>query len=51
MTVPVWKTRAEFEAWWKANVREFNRMAMTDPAGWEAVARKVEAFQVRNRGY
>ncbi len=51
MTVPAWKSRAEFEAWWKANVIEFNRMSVTDPRGWERVAQKVEAFQIKHRGY
>ena len=51
MTTPAWKSRAEFEAWWKANVREFNRLAVTDVQEWERVAKKVEAFQTANRGY
>lgn len=51
MDIPIWKTRAEFEAWWRANSIEFNRLAVKDPPEWERVAKKVEAFQTANRGY
>lgn len=48
MTVPDWTSRADFEAWWRANVVAFNRLAVADPEEWERVARKIEAFNARN---
>ena len=51
MTAPSWKTRAEFQKWWRTNVIEFNALAIKDPAAWEEIAKKVEAFQTASRGY
>lgn len=45
MDVPAWPDRAAFEAWFKRNVIEFNRLAVSDPAEWKRVADKVEQFQ------
>jgi len=39
-----WKDRAEFEAWWAANVIAFNRLAVADPRAWERVAQAIEMF-------
>lgn len=43
-----WRDRAEFEAWWKANVIAFNRLSVTDPPDWQRIAKAVEEFQSRN---
>lgn len=51
MVIPHWKTRAEFEAWWIAHVDRFNRLAVTEPLEWERIARRVEEFQTKHRGY
>ena len=51
MIAPDWKDCAAFEAWWKTNVIAFNRLSVTDPQEWERVAKRVEAFQVKHRGY
>lgn len=55
MNVPDWKTRDEFEAWWRAHGREFRRLAVkTPPRGsevtdpeWLRIAAKIEAFNER----
>lgn len=44
-----WASRAEFEAWWLANVIEINRLAVRDPEEFERVARAIEAFNARNK--
>lgn len=49
MTVPAWKDRADFEAWWRANVIAFNRLSVDDPDEWERVARAVETFQTTHQ--
>jgi len=43
-----WSNRADFEAWWAANVVAFNRLAVTDREEWERVAAAVEEFQREN---
>lgn len=48
MNAGPWKDRAEFEAWWRANVTELNRLSVTDPVEWERVAKAVEKFQKEN---
>lgn len=48
MNVPAWPDRAAFEAWWLANVRDLNRLAVTDREEWERVAQAVEKFQREN---
>lgn len=45
MTFGPWKSVADFEAWWKANGREYRRFAVTDPDEWERGAKAVEKFQ------
>lgn len=49
-----WKSVADFEKWWAANVDAFNRLAVATPPRnfeevtnpeWHRIARKVEAFQ------
>jgi hypothetical protein len=47
MNIPAWKSRAEYDAWCVANMREFNLLAVKDPAEWERAAQKVEAFLAR----
>jgi len=53
-----WKSVAEFEAWWKANVVEFNRMAVATPPRnfeevtnpeWHRIAEKIEALQAKRK--
>jgi hypothetical protein len=39
-----WRNWDEFRAWWMANVRDLNRLAVTDPAQWELVTIQIEAF-------
>lgn len=46
MIVGPWSSLADYEAWWKANVREFNRLAVIDPEEWERIARTCELFMV-----
>lgn len=48
MTAGPWPDRPAFEAWWRANVRAFNKLAVTDPEEWERVAAAVETFQREN---
>lgn len=43
-----WESRADFEAWWKRNVRELNRLSVTDPEEWERITLLIEAFNARN---
>lgn len=40
-----WKSVVDFESWWRANVRAFNKLAVTDPEEWERGAKAVEKFQ------
>lgn len=47
MTPGPWKDRAEWEAWWKANVIAFNRLSVTDPREWERIAQAIEKFHTR----
>ena len=51
MNVPEWKDKDEFRSWWTAYVIAFNRLSVTDPEEWERIAKKVEAFQIKHRGY
>jgi len=44
---PRWKSAAEFEKWWRENVIEFNRLAVTDVERWEVIAAAVEKFQAK----
>jgi len=59
MTVEDWPTREAFEAWWKANVREFNAMAIDPPPNpkdpetvlnpeWWRVANHIDAWKTRH---
>lgn len=43
-----WKDREEWETCWRANVIEFNRLAVTDPREWERVAPAIEKFNAEN---
>lgn len=47
MNAGPWKDRAEWEAWWRANVIAFNRLAVTDPREWERIAQAIEKFHTR----
>lgn len=40
-----WKDREDWERWWRQNVIAFNRLAVTDPAEWERIAKVIEEFQ------
>lgn len=42
MTPPTFRTLAEYDSWWRVHGVEHNRLAVTDPAEWERVAREVE---------
>lgn len=44
-----WPTRAAFEAWWLANIRAFNRLAVTDRPEWERVTAIIEKYQRESR--
>ena len=48
MNAGPWSSRADFETWWRANVTEFNRLAVVDPEEWERIAKRVEDFQRKN---
>jgi len=48
MTAGPWSSRAAFEAWWRQNVIAFNRLAVTDPAEWERIAKAVEKFNAED---
>lgn len=41
MTIPEWKTRADFEAWWKVHVIELNRLAVTDHREYTRLADQI----------
>jgi hypothetical protein len=43
-----WKDRAEFEAWWQANVIALNRLSVTDPREYERVAQAIEKFNAEH---
>ena len=43
-----WADRAEFEIWWKLNVRALNRLAVTDRREYERVSRVIEAFNAEH---
>jgi len=59
MTPPdtaAWRSRADYDAWWKANGREFRRMSVATPPEdyetitnpeWHALAEKIETFLAR----
>lgn len=47
MTVPDWKSRAEYDAWCRGNMREMNLLAVRDPEAWERAAHKIETFLAR----
>lgn len=49
MTAGPWKDRAEFEAWWRVNVRALNRLSVTDYEEWLRVSAKVKEFQRENK--
>lgn len=42
-----WRTVADFESWWRQNVRALNRLAIADREEWERITRIVEAFNAR----
>lgn len=44
-----WKSVADFETWWRANVVAFNRLSVTDTVAWEAIAAAVEGFQEQRK--
>lgn len=50
-TVPQWKSRAEFDAWWLPNVRDLNILAVKNRPEWERITVKIEAFWEKHRGY
>ena len=41
MTIHEWKTRAEFEAWWLAHVRDLNRLSVTDHPEYTRLADQI----------
>ncbi|WP_020699555.1 hypothetical protein [Reyranella massiliensis] len=43
-----WNDRADFEAWWLANVRELNRLSVTDREEYERVCQVIEEFNARH---
>lgn len=43
------RTYADYDAWCRAHMREFNRLAVTDPEEWERVACRVDAVLERLR--
>lgn len=45
LTPGPWRNRAEFEAWWMRNSMAHNRLAVTDPAEWERIAKAIEKFR------
>ena len=45
MTEPTaWPTRAAFEAWWRENVIELNRLSVTSPREYERLADKIAGY-------
>ena len=42
MTPPAFTTLAEYDVWWRAHGIAHNRLAATDPAEWERIARIIE---------
>ncbi len=38
------RTLAEYDAWCRAHMVEFNRLAVTDPAEWERVATRIDVM-------
>lgn len=48
MNAGPWKSRADFETWWLANVRALNRLSVTDYEEWLRVSAAVETFQREN---
>jgi len=44
-----WASRAEFEAWWKANVVELNRLSVRDPEEFRRVSALIEKFNAENQ--
>jgi len=51
VTFPAWKTREDFEAWWREHGRDYRALSVSDPKEWERGAKLIEAFQTKNRGY
>lgn len=45
-----WPDRPAFEAWWLANVRAFNLLAVRDPEEWKEWRRQSRRFNARTRG-
>lgn len=43
-----WASRAEFEAWWRENVVEINRLSVTDPREFARVSAVIEKFNAEN---
>lgn len=39
-----WPDWSAFRRWWLENVRELNRLSVTDPEEWERVTTEIEAF-------
>lgn len=48
MTAGPWSSRADFEAWWRANVVALNRLSVTDPREYERVVQAIEKFNAEN---
>jgi len=45
MTNPTpWPTRAAFEIWWKANVLDLNRLAVSDHREYQRIADKIASY-------
>lgn len=47
LDISTWRTRADYDAWCRSNMRTFNRLSVTDPQEWERVTQKIEAFLAR----
>ncbi len=43
-----WADRAEFEIWWKLNVRALHRLAVTDREEYQRVCWVIEEFNTRH---
>ena len=44
-----WKNRKEYDAWWMRNSMAHNRLAVTDPAEWERIAKEIDKFYAREK--
>lgn len=39
-----WADWDQFRSWWRDNVRDLNRLAVTDPDEWERVTVQIQKF-------